>query len=366
MSALDICEYVCYTVFVAKLNLHKGRRRFLDKKYKTIHGNDLQYTEKFNPRIEEEVYMALFHNMVLVENKGIGLLMKCDEFLPKGHTVAVNRIFGTRDFYGEMITSYHDHNFYEANYVHSGTLVECIEGEKYVLHAGDLLLLSPGIHHSNFPLTGTNAVNIICKSDFITALEQKLAKVGTTSYLSRLVKQQSFLIFKNTEKICSSELVSEMHELDKKSNEPYCGFLRENLAERLFTLLSECERLDHLYTPSGSSATARERSDKILKYIRENYAAVSIEDVSRAFGYSEQHIRRIILGATGMNFQTYLQSVRMGKSEQLLTGTLLPIKEIAEIIGLGSSEYFSRWFKFQHGESPVEYRKNHSKHKTDA
>lgn len=332
----------------------------MEKIYKTLHGANKKYTEKFNPSSEDEIFKALTRNMELVERKGIALRFSYTNYLPKNSVAGVNRIFGTDRFYGEMITPYHEHDFFEANYVYSGTLVECIDGEKHVLGKGDLLLVPPGMRHSNFPTTGSEAVNVILSSDFIIGFEKEMSKFGTSGYLSYLIKNKAFQIFRNTDKIRAGELVSQIYELsgaDKSS--AYCAFLKKNLAERLMARLSECERLDKTYFSDGDGGDFTQLSEKILKYINENYSSASIGDVSRTFGYTPQHIRRIILKATGMNFQMYVQSCRMGKSENLLVKTDIPINEIAEIVGLGSAEYFSRWFKFQHGESPAQYRRNH-------
>ena len=57
-----------------------------------------------------------------------------------------------------------------------------------------------------------------------------------------------------------------------------------------------------------------------------------------------------------MTFSTYIQLIRLGRVCELLRNSDLPIKSIAETMGIESPEYFSRWFKKEHHVTPTEYR----------
>lgn len=59
---------------------------------------------------------------------------------------------------------------------------------------------------------------------------------------------------------------------------------------------------------------------------------------------------------TGHSPIEYLLNKRLKEAEKLLGTTDLSITQIAEIVGFGSSSYFSQFFKKNKNMSPREYR----------
>ena len=99
----------------------------------------------------------------------------------------------------------------------------------------------------------------------------------------------------------------------------------------------------------------------IVRAMRENYKDITVEKLSKKFGYSTAQIYRIIKKNTGNNFNTVVITIRIQRAKYLLRNTDYSISQIANLVGLGSSEYFSRLFNRQVGCTPTEYRKIHKK-----
>ena len=59
----------------------------------------------------------------------------------------------------------------------------------------------------------------------------------------------------------------------------------------------------------------------------------------------------------GMSPAQYVLSLRMVNAQSLLEHTNYNVKEISEIVGYDNPLYFSRVFKKEIGQSPVQYRK---------
>ena len=98
--------------------------------------------------------------------------------------------------------------------------------------------------------------------------------------------------------------------------------------------------------------------ENILRYIRDNYATVSMPELSSVFGYSERHLRRFIFAHTGDNFKTIVLAERIFHAEGLLKSTDLPVARIAQTVGFESTSYFYRIFRDQTGLTPLEFRRH--------
>lgn len=71
---------------------------------------------------------------------------------------------------------------------------------------------------------------------------------------------------------------------------------------------------------------------------------------------SASRFRHLFKQETGTSPRQYLRELRFRKAEAMLVSTFLPLKEIAEAIGLVSLTHFMKDFKQRHGMTPGEYR----------
>ena len=97
------------------------------------------------------------------------------------------------------------------------------------------------------------------------------------------------------------------------------------------------------------------------QYVEEHFAdKIRLEDVAEAVGLNPVYFSSLFKKETGLNFSTYLSSVRMEKAKELLTKTNDTIAVIAEAVGYPEQKYFSQQFKKIVGVKPVIYRKLHT------
>ena len=96
---------------------------------------------------------------------------------------------------------------------------------------------------------------------------------------------------------------------------------------------------------------------QMLIYIQTNYRTVTLEDVSKKFGYSQRQIIRIIRSSTDKTFTQLLTQLRMEKAIKLLSGNLT-IEEIAVEIGYTSISGFYQAFSNYYGTTPGQWRED--------
>lgn len=93
------------------------------------------------------------------------------------------------------------------------------------------------------------------------------------------------------------------------------------------------------------------------QYIHEHYKdkELSLRQVAEALHVSYGYLSTVFTKTFGENFKSYLVAVRIEKSRELLMEHKYKIYEIADLVGYGSSRYFTDAFKKRYGLSPADY-----------
>ena len=100
----------------------------------------------------------------------------------------------------------------------------------------------------------------------------------------------------------------------------------------------------------------------VIDYIEKNYKKdLSRESISEELGINENKLSKVIKDELGMNFVSYLASVRIKKAKELLEKSDKNVTEIYEATGFNNRNTFIRTFKKEVGITPSEYRKKYKK-----
>jgi len=98
--------------------------------------------------------------------------------------------------------------------------------------------------------------------------------------------------------------------------------------------------------------------EKALNYIKFNYnLGIGVQDVAKTVRLDRSYFAKLFKSSTGLSPKEYLTRLRMEKAADLLSNSMLSVKEVAISVGLPDQLYFSRAFKEYFGESPSVYRK---------
>lgn len=99
-------------------------------------------------------------------------------------------------------------------------------------------------------------------------------------------------------------------------------------------------------------------SSAIMQVIGESYSdsSLSIQYISDKLNLSCSYLSYIFKQESGQTINQYIQSVRIQKAKELLSGTDLKILEVAVRCGYPDSNYFTKLFRKTTGFLPSEYR----------
>ena len=344
---------MCYNVFVNQQKTFQTEVTNLMKKRHDIYDKSMPYTE-YNHDSAEEVMALLEAHTEMAVKKGSNLVIRNFDYLYNQRHIFVATIENDR------ITPYHRHEFYEMNYVYSGRVGQLIDGKTFILEEGELLFMSPSIYHISLPIgSSTSAVNILFHADFIEHELSKMRTSSSTCYLQQLVKNPLYFIFKNTGDSGINTIVKELEDTVLKNGEylkPYQEIFARNIAEKLLITLNYAEKHSVSYIPPKIDLNKDERNKRIVQYMLDNYATITLEEMAKYFSFSTQQIRRIVKESTGLTFADNIRRKRISKARTYLVNTDMSVAQIAKHIGIDSPEYFSRRFKNDIGCTPLEYR----------
>lgn len=263
----------------------------------------------------------------------------------------------------DIIEKMHTHNFFELNYVFSGTCSMLFENEARQLKEGELCIIAP---HSRHDVTVTDDSVVVSlmlrKNTFETTFFHLLAQEDLLASFFRSIlysnkESANYMLFvtDNSSEIRSAikNIFMESYVRDSYSNT--CIISRMHL---FFSLLlrgysGSIQFYENQKTP-GSHASFTQ----LLQYIQSHYQTLTLDTLAAAFHYNPSYLSRLIKKNTGQTLIEILTKLRISKASDLLLYTDLKIDDIARAVGYDSADHFSRQFKKMRGTSPSELRKS--------
>jgi len=107
------------------------------------------------------------------------------------------------------------------------------------------------------------------------------------------------------------------------------------------------------------SETDLDRMSRITHYLLSNYdRKVTLEDVASTEHLSPYYVSHLIKKTLGINFQHFLNGIRLEFAEKKLLFTDQPLTRVSQDSGFSSLNYFNKCFHDWYGFTPSHYRKS--------
>lgn len=245
---------------------------------------------------------------------------------------------------GNYFREKHWHRSIEIFAVYEGRISFYINEEEYLLLPGHFMVVNSNeIHSVDSPEPNK------------TVVIQIPLKVFEKYYTG-----EHFISFTHDVKSQDERVMILLSSIYRAYTEKKCGY--DLKVQSLFY-----ELLYLLVTKYRETEVSRERVKKshklnrlsvITSYVKDHYnEELSLERLAEIFGYSPTYLSRMFQKYAGINYMSYLQSIRVEYAFQELANTDRTISEIALENGFPNSKAMAKAFRKKYGILPSEYRK---------
>jgi AraC-like DNA-binding protein len=252
----------------------------------------------------------------------------------------------------------HWHEPLEIIRVLRGNISLSVDGQFIRTGEGDIVVVNSGMVHSFFDASPETSINIFQFG--LELFDQALIDLRDRAAQKLVFDRKTFFspgdnrdLYQKVEALLSSIKREYLNQED--------GFrlaIKSKIYELALTFLRELpakhpvprEIIKHNYN--------RQILERVFSFVYTNYGSpgVSLEQAARAAALSKYYFTRFFREQTGQTFHGYLSSVRINRAEEYLTGSDLPVTEIAHLCGFASLKTFNRMFKALAGVCPSAYR----------
>lgn len=113
------------------------------------------------------------------------------------------------------------------------------------------------------------------------------------------------------------------------------------------------------------NANARDKQTKLVgeikAYIHVNAdRRLTVQDISEVFNYNKSYISRLFTENVGISMKEFIIEERINYTKSYLLNTTFPINVVAHHCGFEDGNQFVKFFKYNAGLTPTQYRNKHN------
>jgi len=254
----------------------------------------------------------------------------------------------------------HGHSFSELVVVHSGRAVHVTDFGEYLLHAGDVFVISGDTVHGYRGAVDCRLTNVKFNPahffDFGADVNRLSGFHALFVLEPRYRRQHKFrarLHLGAQEMAYVEEL---LHLLDREVHERPDG--HRSMIRALFSQLVIYLSRNYQRVVSGEQRSLLAIGDA-LSYLEKHYHEhITLEQLARLSHLSMRQFIRVFKEATAHTPIVYLIRLRVMRATQLLRDPQRSITDVAFAVGFDDSNYFATQFRRIIGSSPRDYRRH--------
>ena len=235
----------------------------------------------------------------------------------------------------------HSHDFCEILYVAGGAGEAILEGKKFRLAPGDLVVVNPGtLHEERSDAKAPLRLIFLAIRDF-----------AVPGLPAGCLSQEKYRVLSCGEYRYKMDIYLRELLQETSSQIEFYQEISQGLVSALLVLVMRLIRIN----PEDEAALSQE-CQKIKEYLDQNFTSpITLDSLSETVYISKHYLSHLFKEQTGVSPIKYLTSKRMEKACELLSETELPVSEVSKAVGYENPLYFSQVFKRIYGISPVKY-----------
>lgn len=252
----------------------------------------------------------------------------------------------------------HRHDYFYFNYCYKGVHEYETAHNRIVVSENDIYAGQPFVAHRHLPQESEDGV-LVC-----IFIRPELVYRTLLPYINTSESMTNFLIQPSSYKYSEESIhfnLKEDYSIRKLLEIMIVEYAypSDNTQSILRSLASAMiMQVARKYSARQDKTQTLGMTAQIIKYISENAATASLQDVAVKFSYHPNYISALLKKETGKSFSRILLEKRMEQAVVLLQGTIMSIEQISAILGYSNPSNFHKAFKEYYGSSPREYAIN--------
>lgn len=253
----------------------------------------------------------------------------------------------------------HTHDFIELEIVVSGTADHIVEGKKYQIGKGDVLVLLPGYVHELQNVNELEIYNFKFDLDKLILLDTDIEKLSGFQSLflyqpmNQYYNEYHTYMYLEDDKLNEAKLLCDLVLAEWNERKVGYKWVIKSYFLALITYLSRN------YSPNATTNSYKAKDIiKTVSYIQDNLnSKITLSQLSSMACLSERQYCRVFKEIYGVSPIDYVINCRLTLACKMMKNTTLSIQQISTTCGFGDKVSFSRLFKNRFRITPGEYRK---------
>lgn len=254
----------------------------------------------------------------------------------------------------------HYHSTYEIYYLLEGNRYHFIDRNIFFVQPGSLVFIAKNRIHKTSPAEQHFHRRFLIEIEE-TVMEQWFTEMAGGRLCSLFTDEMSIITLTATQQVFLNAKLDAIKQEAFQKREAFEEMIEYLLREILlfsFRIKSEGNTA-HISAKNliGSETEKIRTVNRVAGYLADHYQeSSSLDELASRFFTNKFYLTRIFKQVTGFTIREYLHIQRVQKAQEFLRSSLLPITEIALMVGFENVSYFEKIFRRYCMQSPREYR----------
>ncbi len=254
----------------------------------------------------------------------------------------------------------HYHSTYEIYYLLEGNRYHFIDRNIFFVQPGSLVFIAKNRIHKTSPAEQHFHRRFLIEIEE-TVMEQWFTEMAGGRLCSLFTDEMSIITLTATQQAFLNAKLDAIKQEAFQKREAFEEMIEYLLREILlfsFRIKSEGNAAHISVRNLIGSETEKIRTvNRVAGYLADHYQeSSSLDELASRFFTNKFYLTRIFKQVTGFTIREYLHIQRVQKAQEFLRSSLLPITEIALMVGFENVSYFEKIFRRYCMQSPREYR----------
>ena len=254
----------------------------------------------------------------------------------------------------------HYHSTYEIYYLLEGNRYHFIDRNIFFVQPGSLVFIAKNRIHKTSPAEQHFHRRFLIEIEE-TVMEQWFTEMAGGRLCSLFTDEMSIITLTATQQVFLNAKLDAIKQEAFQKREAFEEMIEYLLREILlfsFRIKSEGNAAQISAKNLIGSETEKIRTvNRVAGYLADHYQeSSSLDELASRFFTNKFYLTRIFKQVTGFTIREYLHIQRVQKAQEFLRSSLLPITEIALMVGFENVSYFEKIFRRYCMQSPREYR----------